>query len=139
MPYSFYFALHMLGIFLTVAALGGAAFHAINGGTRETNKARGMLAAMHGVGLTLIFVAGFGMMAKIGIMGSWPHWILGKIVIWLFFGASIVVFNRVQTAAKATLIILILLGAGSGYLAKFKPGQAAAAPAAVEATADGSN
>ena len=37
MSYEVYLVLHVTGVLLTFVALGGAALHSLNGGTRDTN------------------------------------------------------------------------------------------------------
>lgn len=137
MSYEFYVVMHVTGIILTFVALGGSALHSINGGTRETNRGRGLIAALHGVGLVLVFVAGFGLMARTGMMhgSGWPLWLILKLVIWLALGASVVLLNRMAGSGRWLILVLPLLGVLAAYMAKFKPGAAVAEPPAVEAPA----
>lgn len=121
MSLSFYKVLHILAMLLTIAGLAGAALHAANGGTKENNPNRGQLGALQGIGLLLLLVSGFGMLAKIGIMGQIPGWTWAKIFIWVLFGAAIAIPNRMPQLAKPLLWLLPILGALSGYLALYKP------------------
>jgi hypothetical protein len=114
MPYEIYKVLHILGITLVFMALGGAALHAGNGGTRETNPGRGIVASVHGVGMLVILVAGFGMLAKIG--GGLPGWIHPKLLIWLLLGAAPVLIARKPGSARFMWIVLPLLAAVAAYL-----------------------
>jgi uncharacterized membrane protein SirB2 len=138
MSYEFYVVVHVTGIILTFLALGGAAFHSIAGGTRDTNPSRKLVAMLHGVGLLFVFVAGFGLMARTGMAqsGSWPVWLILKLVIWLALGGVIVVLNRKAGSGRWLIIALPLLGIGAAYLAKFKP--FVSTPPALEAPVDGS-
>ena len=61
--HAFYNVVHIIGIVLVMSALGAVAIHALNGGTRQTNAARGLVAALHGTGVLLILIGGFGMLA----------------------------------------------------------------------------
>ncbi|MCA9517310.1 MAG: hypothetical protein KC635_20360 [Myxococcales bacterium] len=70
MPYTFYIILHVTGIAFTFTALGGAAMANAAGIAKQDNPVRGILSAGHGIGMLLIFVSGFGLMAKIGIFGG---------------------------------------------------------------------
>jgi hypothetical protein len=124
MPIQYYVVLHVLGIILTFMALGAAALHAGNaprasgpegGDTRETNPGRKLVAAVHGVGLLLILVAGFGMLAK-KFGGGLPGWVHPKLLIWLLLGAAPVLIARKPGSARLMWILLPLLGAVAAYL-----------------------
>jgi hypothetical protein len=124
MSYAFYIILHVTGFVLAFTALGGMAVANAAGIDKASNPARKVLAITHGVGLLIAFVAGFGLMARIGIMhGSmWPVWLLAKFGIWIVVGAAPVVLNRVKGIGVPALILLPLLATGSAYFAKMKPG-----------------
>lgn len=66
-------------------ALGGVTLHVLNGGTKEFAN-RKMIAITHGIGLFLILLGGFGMLARLGIIWPWPGWIVAKFIIWLAYG-----------------------------------------------------
>lgn len=121
MSYSFYKVLHLFGAFLTLAALGGLALHAAIGREKAENTIRGFSAAMHGVGLLILLVAGFGALAKLGVTGGFPGWVWAKLAIWVVFGAAVALPYRSQALAKHLLWILPLLAALNGYLAIYKP------------------
>jgi hypothetical protein len=53
-----------------MAALGGAAIHAANAGTREASPTRRLVSLAHGVALLLILTGGFGMLARLGIVSG---------------------------------------------------------------------
>lgn len=140
MSYQFYIVLHVTGFVLAFTALGGAAVANAAGLDRDANPARKAIAITHGVGLLIAFVAGFGLMARTGIMHGemWPTWLLAKFGIWLIVGAAPVLLNRVKGIGVPALILLPLLATGSAWLAKMKPGVANSAPAveSVEGDAD---
>jgi hypothetical protein len=116
----FYKNLHLLGVFMLFVALGGLMLHQINATTRE-NIWRKPVAITHGVGLLLVLVGGFGMLARLGVQWPWPGWVIAKIVIWIIFGALIAVLGRVPALAKPLWWITIILGALAAYLALNKP------------------
>jgi hypothetical protein len=116
MSYEFYKGLHLVGLFLLFASLGGLSVHVINGGDRESNKARGLLAATHGVGLLIALIAGFGLLAKLHISPAEP-WVIGKITLWLILGAASAVPYRKPELAKPLFFALPVLGAIGAYLA----------------------
>jgi hypothetical protein len=113
-PYEIYTVLHVLGIILTFMALGAAALHAGNGGTRDNNPGKKIVASVHGVGLLLILVAGFGMLAKLGL--GLPGWVHPKLLIWLLLGAAPVLIARKPGSARLMWILLPLLGVVAAYL-----------------------
>ncbi len=101
---------------MVLAAAGGVAVFAANGGRREENSLRGLLAAMHGTGLVLSLVAGFGMLGA-----NVPGWAWAKLVIWLFFGAALTLAYRSRTLARPLVVALPLLAGIAAWLALYKP------------------
>ena len=112
--------IHLLGVFMILMALGGLILHRINGGIRE-HAWRKPVAVTHGVGLLLALVGGFGALARLGIFWPLPGWVIGKLVIWLVFGALVAVIFRSPTLAKPLWWVTIVLAALAGYLALHKP------------------
>jgi hypothetical protein len=119
--YSVYKLLHVFGILLLFLALGGISVHAANGGERARNVARGLVGLFHGLGLVIILVGGFGMLARLGIMGAIPAWIWPKVVIWLLMGAAVIVPYRRPEWSKPMLFVLPLLGTLAAFFAIYKP------------------
>jgi hypothetical protein len=116
MPYEIYQLLHILGIVLVFMALGAQAFHGANGGTKETNRVRGLVMATHGVGVLLLIVAGFGMVAKLKLMsGGLPGWIHPKLLIWVLIAAAPAILNRKPEWGKIAWFALPLLAIGAAY------------------------
>ena len=120
LSYTVYKLFHILGMLLVFVAAGGAAVHAAAGGDKEANPLRRGLVIAHGVGLVLLLVAGFGMLARIGASAA-SGWVFGKLAIWLIMGASTVLPYKVRGLAGAMLSLLPLLGALAAYLALYKP------------------
>lgn len=120
--YSLYNLLHLLGVFLLVSAVSGVSYHVANGGTKANSKTRRFAAILHGVGALIILVAGFGMLARLGIVqGGLPGWIWAKLVVWVLLGALIALPYRFPEAAKTMALIAPLLAAVAAYFAIFKP------------------
>lgn len=120
MSYEFYKVLHVVGIILVFMTLGATVLHAANHngppGTREHNPSRKLVAALNGVGLLLIIVAGFGMLAKIQSMSAGiPSWLHPKLFIWLLIAAAPVLINRKPGTARLMWIVLPLLGAAAAW------------------------
>lgn len=120
LSYGVYKIFHLLGMLLVFAAAGGVAVHAAVGGDKEANPLRRTVAIGHGIGLVLMLVAGFGMLAKIGASVA-SGWLLTKVAIWLVLGASTVLPYKVRGLAGAMLSLLPLLGALAAYMAIYKP------------------
>ena len=118
--YSLYKVVHLLGILLVFTALGGVVAHAASGGSKDSNSFRRQLALAHGIGILLIFITGFGLLASTGASMA-SGWVLGKILIWLFLGAATVLPYRSQSLDRALLLLLPLVGGIAAYLAIFKP------------------
>lgn len=123
MSYETYKVIHLIGAFLLLATAGGVALHAANGGTRENNTLRKLVGALHGVALLILLVAGFGLLAKLGIKHDWifPGWVWTKLVIWVVFAIIATLPYRKPELARLFLWLLPLLGGVSAYLAIFKP------------------
>lgn len=108
MSYETYKILHLLGLTLVVLSLGGIIVHAINGGTKATNAFRKGTVITHGVGLLLLLVAGFGMLARLGIH-SFPGWVVGKILIWLALGAFVALAYKQKIAKRLWFAVPVLV------------------------------
>ncbi len=116
-----YRLLHILGFILVFFAFGGACVAALRDPQSKMGKAR--LAITHGIGLLLILVAGFGMLARLGLgnPATWGGWVWVKLVIWLLFGAALTLITKLPRYVSLMWILLPLLGLLAGYLALFKP------------------
>lgn len=123
LSHQFYNVTHVVGIILLMAALGGAALHAMTRGANGDPSARRLLAAMHGVGVLLILVGGFGMLARIGAMhgAGFPGWVWVKLVVWGVLAAAIAIPPRRPGLARPLLLALPILGGIAAYMAIYKP------------------
>ncbi|HET9133974.1 MAG TPA: hypothetical protein VFN90_06705 [Gemmatimonadales bacterium] len=120
--YEIYKVIHLFSMFLLFTILGGIALHALNGGTRETNRGRKLVGALHGIALFLILLGGFGMLARLGIVqGGLPGWIWAKLAIWVALPVIGTMPYRKPATAKAVLLALPVIGALSAYFAIYKP------------------
>ena len=121
MPIEFYKVLHLIGIFTVILSLGGMCLHVISGGTRDF-AGRKWAAIFHGVGLLIVFVAGFGLLAKEGItQAGMPGWVIGKLVIWLILGGAPALIYRQPKMAKLFWILILAFSAVAAWLAIYKP------------------
>jgi hypothetical protein len=114
-----YKLLHILGLVMAFMGLGALVMMAVDGAT-PGKRGRALAGAFHGIGLLLLLVSGFGMIAKYGY--GFPLWVWAKIVIWLLFGALLVVVRRAPQHAAALWVGLPVLAAIAAWLALFKPG-----------------
>ena len=114
MSYEFYKVLHLAGLVTIFTSLGALAF--VPGDRRKP------LMMMHGIATVVMLVAGFGLLARLGLVGNLGPWVYGKLAIWLAIGAVPVVLRRKPDMAVIMLLVSIALGAISAYLAIFKPG-----------------
>lgn len=115
-----YKVLHITGALLVIFSLGGLVLHVINGGTRDFAFRR-TLAITHGIGMIILLVAGFGMLARLGIMSDMPGWVIAKLVLWLLFGGLLAVIYRFPAQARWLWWAIPLLGGLAAYLALVRP------------------
>ena len=97
----FYKVLHLLGVLFLFIGLASALMPA------DTPN-RKIALRLHGVGLTLLLVAGFGLIAKLKIGFEW--WVIAKLLLWLAFGAMPIIGKRGLMPAPAAWGIAILCG-----------------------------
>ncbi len=118
MSLEFYKILHIIGfisIFASLAGLWGVSLKGTDGGTRRA------LALIHGVGMTLVLISGFGMLARLGMTSGLPGWIYAKLTIWLVLGGSMVLAKRKAHIGPMLVVGWILIGGMAAYLAILKP------------------
>lgn len=120
LSYQIYKLIHLFGIFSTLVALAAICLHVIRGGTIGDNPLRRQLSALHGAGLFLALLGGFGMLARLGLSPS-SGWVIAKLVIWLFFGASLTLIYRRAGSARPMLFLLPVIAILAGYFALYKP------------------
>ena len=119
MSYSIYIIFHLIGAFFVIFALGGSLLQAINTGNKNFQFKK-VIGAVHGIGLLLLFVAGFGLIAKNGY-STIPLWVWIKIIIWGFYAiVSGLAFKRAKES-KLLWIITLLLFIVVIVLAQLKP------------------
>ena len=121
MPYDIYKILHIFGLLLVFSSLGGVFVYFSNGGTKTENRLRKMVAITHGVGLILLLVSGFGMLAKLGISG-FPFWVLVKLSIWLGIGALLFLGYRKPHLATRFWAVAVVAGVLAAVMGIYKIG-----------------
>jgi hypothetical protein len=121
MSLEFYKILHIVSLSIVLASLGGASFATFSAGGKPTalKKSFGMI---HGLGTLVMFIAGFGMMAKMGIFSAIPSWIIVKIALWLVLGGWIAVVYKLAVKHPFwASFIPVLLVALASFVAVYKP------------------
>lgn len=120
MSYATYKLIHLISAFLLFSVAGGVALYAANGGDKAGNTLRRLVAILHGVALLGLLVAGFGLLARLGI-GGVPGWVWAKLVLWLLIGGIALVPYRRPALGGHFLWLLPLLGGLSAWIAVAKP------------------
>jgi hypothetical protein len=111
---------HILGFLMVFAGLCGL-WGLYSAGQAPAKNARVALALIHGLGMALVLVTGFGRLAQLGIMASLPGWVIAKIVIWLILGGSMTLAKRRSQWGIQLVVLWLVLGATAAYLALLKP------------------
>ena len=116
MSYEFYKVLHVIFILLFVASTAITLY--------DPNPKK-LYKIFNGVATLLIFVAGMGLMARIGVSHGqgWPIWIKAKIALWLL-AAIIAPVGAKRFKEKKELVMWVYLSLifGAVILAVLQPG-----------------
>jgi len=116
-----YYPIHFLGIFLLFMSLGALCIHCRNGGNKQDNPSRKLLAITHGVGLLLSIIGGMGLMKAYALTeNGFPAWIMLKMTIWLILGSSTLLVYKYPKKASFFFFSFCALGFFAATAAKFK-------------------
>lgn len=110
MSAGFYKITHIIGFMMVFAALGGA----IIAGKNSDSSSKKVLGIIHGLGLLLVLVAGFGMLAKIRL--NFDTRFIVKLVIFFILGGLLTLVYRFPKLGNASWAIIIGLGGVAAYL-----------------------
>lgn len=116
MDYTVYKLIHYVGIFTLMLSLGSI--------FTKYNKCA---VIGHGVALLLIILGGFGMQARMKdayvaqFETGFPNWMIVKLIIWIIFGAAIVLAKRDILKGSTAWIVMIGLASTAAYLGLMKP------------------
>ena len=110
---NFYQVLHIVGI--SMVFLGYGALLARSMLVPENVSVRKLGSITSGIGLLVIFVAGFGLISKLGHSFT-DTWVMVKFVIWLVLGGLIVLINRKPQLAMLVWCLLIALAATAAIM-----------------------
>ncbi len=125
MSYEFYKLLHIVGVLLLVCSLGALAMQALFGRDRkdvDVTATRKRLLMWHGIAMLVVVVAGFGLMAKLKLMSTWPTWILIKLGVWFLLGGATVAIRRSPGLARAWVVLVPILAGVGVAVVVYKPG-----------------
>jgi len=115
--YLTYKILHLVAIFFLLTSLGSMAVLGRNGDARWKKLA----GIVHGVTIVAILVAGFGLLARLGHLGSIPTWAYLKIGLWVLLAVAVVPLRRRPEWGAALWLMLPALGGVAAWLAIVKP------------------
>src|ERR1700729_3326014 len=110
MPYTTYQIIHLIGLAALAIGMGGMM---ANGNNRK------VFAIWQGIGLLVVLVAGFGMLAK-GKMGL-PHFAIVKLVLWVVVGALPVILRKLNASISTAIIVSLTLVGILAWLGVTKP------------------
>ena len=116
MPLETYKLIHLAALILLTVAFGGMLF-----GRGEDGRAPRRATLLHGLGLLAMLVAGFGMLARLGISWPWPGWVFGKLLIWVVLGALPVLIRRRRLPPVAGALTIAVLATAAAALVLYKP------------------
>jgi len=117
MSYEFYKILHVFSAFVLFTSLGTLAATIRN----DSGRLRRLARIGHGIALALLFVAGFGLLARLGMFGAIPTWAWLKIGLWLMLGLVVVPLRRKPEWATALWLLIPVVGGLAVWLAIAKP------------------
>ena len=123
-PYLVFKTLHVIGVLLVLIGVAGLAAHAATGRPKSENPVYALLAALHGIGLLVVILCGFAMLAQVMRTPGMPSplWATTKLVIWaLFAAAAFVPYRRPRLARWLLAVGLPVLGAAAAVVAILKP------------------
>lgn len=103
---------HVVGALVVFVGLGGML-------AAEPGKASKFYAALHGIGLLAMLVAGIGFAHKSGL--GWPNWMIAKIGCWLLVGAVPALVKRGVLTRLLGLVLALGIGGVAVWLAQAKP------------------
>ncbi|PXA04290.1 hypothetical protein DDZ13_07085 [Coraliomargarita sinensis] len=118
MPPYIYHILHLTGLVMLFLGYGALLGRSLAGSDDARVKKLGSITS--GIGLLLIFVAGFALISKMGYSFTTP-WIIVKLVIWFALGGLIAVINRKPASAPLIWWLLVVLGLIAAIMVYARP------------------
>ncbi len=120
--YQIYKVLHLTSICMIILAIGGLAALVL-AGQGKSHPLYKKIAITHGIGMLFALVAGFGLLARLGMAhnAGLPGWVILKIGIWICFGGVTALLIRKPKLGMPVWLSVIFLTAAGAYLANYKP------------------
>ncbi len=122
MPYEFYKVLHFIGLILTLSGLVGLMSSFLAQPGEISKKLRILWMALHGTGLLIILVSGFGLAARLNYIAQLPDWVKVKVGIWFIIGVIVILIRKARPFIKIWLPLVLALFTFAAYLAVNKVG-----------------
>lgn len=113
MSYEVYKFLHLLGLGAVAFSFGAFAMRS------EDPSKKKLPSAVHGVGLFLVLLGGFGMAAKMKLAVASTPWVIFKVVVWLGLGGFMAINKRKPDLVPKAQVALTLLAVVAAYLGVF--------------------
>lgn len=110
-----YRLLHIVGLFAVFLGLGGS-LALVDAGK---SAGRAIALALHGLGLIVVLVAGFGLQAK--LLDGFPMWLITKIALWLVIGALPFLVRKRYVPPVVGWIVALAAGATAAWLVLERP------------------
>ncbi len=120
MSYEFYKMMHLLGLVLLFSGLVGLLTVKMSGGKVE-GSTKSLVYASHGLGLVLLLVGGFGLVARLQLAQNMPSWVYVKLAVWLFMGGAIGLVKRKGHIGWPIFLTLTFVFLIATYFAVMKP------------------
>lgn len=120
MTYEFYKVMHIIGLMFLFSGIAVIATLTLTGQLKK-GGAKALGFALHGLGLILVLVAGFGMLARLNLMSALPSWVHAKIGLWVLLALAVSLLKRKQSLVYPILILCLAIGGAAGWIAIFKP------------------
>jgi uncharacterized membrane protein SirB2 len=121
MSYEFYKIMHVSAVLILFTSLGTLAASASASTAGEGARLRRLAKIAHGVALVIIFVAGFGLMARLGMFGEIALWAWAKMGLWLVLGIAVLPLRRRPEWASKLWFVIVGAGGLAAWLAIQKP------------------
>jgi uncharacterized membrane protein SirB2 len=118
--YEIYKLLHVVGIVLLFSGLVALLTMKITNVNPE-GASRRFAFLTHGLGLFLLLLSGFGLLARLEMARNMPNWAYVKIAIWLIFGGMIALIKRRPKLGWTMYIPMLVIYMAAAYLAINKP------------------
>lgn len=114
-----YNLIHLTGVFAVLLAYGMLIGRGLL--SSEDRRYRKFGAITSGIGLFLILLGGFGMIAT-NWQNQWFTWTWIKLICWVLLGGMIALINRKPQLGKVWYAVTLLIGVVALWAVLFKPG-----------------